>query len=710
MNKISGHITRLVTLNLLFVIFWLAASGAANAVGGDWSRNDHAEMRLVSGVTGVGYLSTIPIGLQFRMKPGWKLYWRTPGNAGFPPRADWSSSENVSKVEIEWPAPKRFSIFNLETLGYENEVIFPLNVTLTKVGEPVQLDADIDYLTCKEICIPYSATAKLSIGGGRMKVTEFAFEIEKYRARVPGDGERHGLRIKDLEVVTVGEVLELRLVASSLEPFRAPDAYLEGPEGFHFGKPVIDLSEDGMTAVLEISGGGFEKPMTASSIPITVTLVDGDRNMEERLIVKPNGLTQAASNANDGYSLLVILLFALVGGLILNLMPCVLPVLSLKLLNVVGQGGQDPTHVRHGFIASAAGIVFSFLLIAGGIIAIRSAGVAIGWGIQFQQPIFLVVMVLILTLFACNLFGLFEVLLPGRLMGIVGSVGNAHSLGGQFLTGAFATLLATPCSAPFLGTAVGFALSRGPSEILGIFFVLGIGLALPYLAVAAFPRLASQLPKPGNWMKWLRFILALALVATAIWLVTVLSVQLGIEGAASILALLALIVAVLALKRLHGSRLGQHAGKVTAVLSVAALFVGALVTPPSATINTRVAGWENFDERAITRYVSVGKTVFIDVTADWCLTCQANKKFVLDTSPLTEWLDERKVVRMVADWTRPDREISNFLERFGRYGIPFNVVYGPKAPEGITLPELLTDATVMKAVDKAGSTQEMIKK
>ena len=167
---------------------------------------------------------------------------------------------------------------------------------------------------------------------------------------------------------------------------------------------------------------------------------------------------------------------------------------------------------------------------------------------------------------------------------------------------------------------------------------------------------------------------------------------------------------VLALKRLHGARLGQHAGKVTALLSVAALFVGGLVTPPSATINTRVAGWENFDERAITRYVSVGKTVFIDVTADWCLTCQANKKFVLDTSPLTEWLDERKVVRMVADWTRPDREISNFLERFGRYGIPFNVVYGPKAPEGITLPELLTDVIVMKAVNKAGSTKELIKK
>ena len=693
---------RSVTSLLLSAILWLAAAGAAGAASGDWNRNDHVEMRLISAVSGVGELKKISAGLHFRMQPGWKLYWRTPGDAGFPPLANWSASENVSKVDIQWPAPKRFSIFELETLGYEDEVILPLNAAVTKPGEPVKFAANVDYLTCKDICIPYSATATLSVGGGEAAASEFAFEIDKYRARVPGDGARHGLRIQDLQVAFVGDAIDLKIVASSIERFRAPDVYLEGPKGSYFGKPVVDLSEDGMTAILEVGGGGFEEPVTASGVPITVTLVDGERMLEERLIGKPSGLGQAPAPTPDEHSFLVIVLIALAGGLILNLMPCVLPVLSLKLLSVVGHGGQDPAYVRRGFIASAAGIVFSFLLIAGGLIAVRSAGVAIGWGIQFQQPIFLVAMTLILTLFACNLFGLFEIILPGRLGNIAGSAGDSSSLGGHLTTGAFATLLATPCSAPFLGTAVGFALSRGAAEILGIFFVLGIGLALPYLTVAAFPRLATQLPKPGNWMNWLRRILALALIGTAVWLVTVLAVQLGINGAVSIAAISALIVSVLALRRLPASRLGQHAVKVAFVLGLAALFVGEFSTPPSAPSSASAAEWEWFDETAIARYVASEKTVFVDVTADWCLTCQVNKKLVLDTAPVADWLDESNVIRMRADWTRPNPAISTYLARFGRYGIPFNVVYGPKAPQGIALPELLTDRIVMEAAYEAG--------
>ena len=410
---------RSVTSLLLSAILWLAAAGAAGAASGDWNRNDHVEMRLISAVSGVGELKDFGRS-PFPYAAGLETLLADARRCRFPPLANWSASENVSKVDIQWPAPKRFSIFELETLGYEDEVILPLNAAVTKPGEPVKFAANVDYLTCKDICIPYSATATLSVGGGEAAASEFAFEIDKYRARVPGDGARHGLRIQDLQVAFVGDAIELKIVASSIERFRAPDVYLEGPKGSYFGKPVVDLSEDGMTAILEVGGGGFEEPVTASGVPITVTLVDGERMLEERLIGKPSGLGQAPAPTPDEHSFLVIVLIALAGGLILNLMPCVLPVLSLKLLSVVGHGGQDPAYVRRGFIASAAGIVFSFLLIAGGLIAVRSAGVAIGWGIQFQQPIFLVAMTLILTLFACNLFGLFEIILPGRLGNIAG--------------------------------------------------------------------------------------------------------------------------------------------------------------------------------------------------------------------------------------------------------------------------------------------------
>src|SRR5690606_10328334 len=280
----------------------------------------------------------------------------------------------------------------------------------------------------------------------------------------------------------------------------------------------------------------------------TLTVVDGLRGLERDVTLEP--LVDAASpvaapveaaGAGDFAGLLPILALALLGGLILNLMPCVLPVLSIKLLAAVGHGGRESGAVRLSFLASAAGILTSFLLLAGAAIAVKSAGLTVGWGIQFQQPLFLAAMALLVTLFALNLFGLFEITLPGWLGAAAQGPGSGpagHSVAGHFLTGAFATLLATPCSAPFLGTAVGFALSRGAVEILAVFAALGLGLAAPYLLVAAAPALATRLPRPGPWMITLRRLLGIALAATAIWLLSVLAAQLGWASAAIALLLL----------------------------------------------------------------------------------------------------------------------------------------------------------------------------
>jgi suppressor for copper-sensitivity B len=662
-------------------------------------------MRLISAVEAVGDLETLPLGLQFRMKRGWKLYWRTPGDAGFPPRPIWQGSENIADVAIKWPAPKRFSIFGLETLGYVDEVILPLTAKLERRGEAVILKASVDYLTCNDICIPYTAAVELPLDAGTAAPSSLAYDLDRYRARVPGDGARHGLGITGVQLAAVGKDVTVNLVATALEPFLAPDVYVEGPEGSFFGKPEVELSNDGRTARVAVRGGGFEKPVTDAGVPLTLTLVDGARMLETVAVGRPGGTFGPTQTDGDMASIWPILLFALIGGLILNLMPCVLPVLSLKLLSVVSHGGQDPAIVRRGFIASVAGIILSFLLIAAVLIGLQSVGVAIGWGIQFQQPVFLVAMTLIVTLFACNLFGFFEIILPSAISDLAGTTGDGHSLGGHFLTGAFATLLATPCSAPFLGTAVGFALSRGPVEILIIFFVLGLGLALPYLLVAALPGLATRLPRPGNWMVWLRYILGFALVATAVWLVTVLWAQLGRDGALAIAGLTTLIVALLALKRLPNSRLGHHAGKVSVVLALAALVAGGLTTKPASPVaqTDPTAVWQPFDEAELARLVSAGKTVIVDVTADWCLTCQVNKKLVLNTAAVADWLKADETVAMRADWTRPNPKIAAYLASFGRYGIPFNAIYGPQAPKGVALPELLTSALVIEAVLKADS-------
>jgi suppressor for copper-sensitivity B len=400
----------------------------------------------------------------------------------------------------------------------------------------------------------------------------------------------------------------------------------------------------------------------------------------------------------------VILLLALVGGLILNLMPCVLPVLSIKVMGVIGMAGAERRRVTTRFLATTAGIVVSFLVLGGAAAGFKAAGYAVGWGVQFQEPLFIVALVAIVTLFACNLWGLFEVRLPAAISGVAGDGRLPDSISGHFVSGAFATLLATPCSAPFLGTAVSFALARGPLEIVAVFAALGLGMASPYLAVAAFPGLAARLPRPGPWMVTLRRVLGLLLAATGVWLLSVLAAQSGMTAALAVGALM--VAAGLALWfAARGTGRRGIAGGVIAVLVALAFVAPGQLARPAADTPAAVAEamWQPFDRAEIARLVAAGKTVFVDVTADWCVTCKFNKKTVLDRGEVARRLVSEQVVAMRADWTLPNAEIAAYLEDFGRFGIPFNVVYGPALPRGLALPELLTQDAVMIAFNRAGS-------
>jgi len=683
---------------------------AAAATAGDWDTNEHVKVRIVSAVEAVGEGDSIPLGLQFQLQPGWKIYWRSPGDAGFPPEPDWTRSENLEALNVAWPAPKRFSVLGLETLGYKDEVVFPLTATVTRPGEPFTLQGQIRYLACSEICIPYEAKVALDLPVGPARPGQYTRLINSYSAKVPGIGSRHGLSIQKAVLLEGTEEPIVEIEVRSQEPFKSPDLFIEGPEEVVFGKPTVSLSDGGKRAVLVLRGVGLE-PAEVDGAALTLTLVDGERAMESVMPVRLGGpieavtpQAQASQTEPSPASLWRILGLALLGGLILNLMPCVLPVLSIKLLSVVRYGGGDKESVRFGFFATAAGVVTSMLVIAGALVGVKAAGMTVGWGIQFQQPVFLVFMALVVTLFACNLFGLFEIQLPRRLADLSAGAGEKPTAGEHFLTGAFATLLATPCSAPFVGTAIGFALSRGAGEIFLVFAALGVGLALPYLAVAMVPSIATALPRPGKWMVVLRHILGLALVATALWLLSVIAAQIGVEGAFALGGMLALIGVVLIIRRLPESRLGQHAGKAVVLLAVAALALP-IVRPPENVTSTFVPSgkWQAFDQAEIARLVNDGNVVFVDVTADWCITCQVNKKVVLDTKPVSDWLGSDKVVAMRADWTRPNDNITRYLASFGRYGIPFNAIYGPDAVNGIALPELLTSKIVLDAADKSGS-------
>jgi len=639
---------RWASLSLALVLLFSAVTAVAATLepgASDWSISDAGRVRLISARATVAEQGTLRLGLQFDLAPDWKIYWRTPGDAGYPPRIDWAGSQGVGDVTIRWPAPHRFVLAGLQNYGYQGEVVLPIDVGLTAPGQAVALKARVEFLACAKLCVPQQADLSLDLAAGDGAASVYAHSIARFDALVPGEGERHALSLDRAEAAGQDESARLRLVVGSTEPFVAPDLFVESADIPSFAEPRVTVSPNRRQATFEIAPSSPpSRPLLGA--PLTVTIVDGARSLEA--VVEP-----IAAPA-DAKPLAGMLLVALLGGLILNLMPCVLPVLSIKVLGILGHGGGERSHARLSFLASAAGIVASFLALAGLAIGLRQAGLAVGWGIQFQQPGFLAVMVLVLLLFAANLWGGFEINLPRWLLDRTPVGEPQPSLSGHFLSGALATLLATPCSAPFLGTAIGFALARGPFEIVAIFTALGLGMAAPFLLVAVWPDAVLRLPRPGRWMVRVRVAMGVALAGTALWLLLVLVEQFQTGPAAE-----------------------------------------------DRPVATDAVAWVPFDPAAIPTLVAEGKIVFVDVTADWCITCKVNKLAVLAREEPTRILSSPNHVAMRADWTRPDVVVTDYLASFGRYGIPFNAVYGPGAPEGIALPELLTGKAVLEALERA---------
>ena len=691
-------------------ILWPACAIADAASA--WIDGPKADIRLVSAATAVGDMDSIPLGVEVRLDKGWKTYWRSPGDAGIPPQVAWDGSANMSGTEFFWPAPVRFQYFDLETFGYKDRVVFPVEARVASIGEAVSLRAQVDLLVCDDVCIPHSYEAALDLPSGPAMPSDFANLIDQYRNQVPGDGSRAGLRFEGAVVSGAPAKPLIRAAFRADAPFQSPDLLIEGHEDAVFSNPEFEYRDGGRLVMASITAEdifGEGKPVDLQSAPLTLTLIDGPRNIEASATPKSDGLAGVDMGAPELVTLLSVMALALVGGLILNLMPCVLPVISIKLLSVVGHGGGDPKQVRLGFLATTAGIIVSFLALASLTVGVKSAGLAVGWGIQFQHPLFVVALVVVLTLFAANMWGLFEVRLPVRVTDAAVAAGHGNSLAGQFFQGAFATVLATPCTAPFLGTSIGFALSRGPFEIYAIFAALGVGMALPFILVALFPALATKLPKPGPWMNALKKVLALVLLATAVWLLSVMAAQVSLAAALVVAALMAAIFAMFAL-RARKTVNERGAGLASAVaVAVLLAFLAPSALPALglggrdvASFAARDANWQPFDLAAIPALVAEGKVVFVDVTADWCITCQVNKKRVVDTDDVTAAFERGDVVLMRADWTRPDEGIARYLASFGRFGIPFNVIYGPDAPQGVVLPELLSADAVTGGLAQAG--------
>ena len=669
----------------------------AHAAESETFSNPAVTARLISAEDGIAPdAASVSLGLALEYGEGWKGYWRTPGEVGLAPEINWSGSTNLKSAELLWPAPERFEAFGIENFGYSGQVVLPIRARLEDAGQPLELRARVSLLTCSTVCVPHDFELSLALPQGVGIDPNSARQIATYADRVPAVPENSDIRIS----VTALDARDSALIvlATSDTPFDEVDVFPEFGPLVTFGKPDIRLDRDRTELWAKIPINAWTEEYAEPSVTITDTA---------RAITAPMTLTSDPpappfSSANPRTSVLKVVTVAAIaflGGLILNVMPCVLPVLSIKLTSVLKATGQTRQMTRNGFLFSALGVLTFVWALAAALVFLQWIGVSVGWGIQFQNPVFVTLMFMVIAVFAANLFGAFEITLPAALQDRLGASNARAGYISDFGTGLLAAILATPCSAPFLGTAITFALAGTPLDVMVIFTALGLGLALPYLVIAARPELVTRLPRPGRWMLMVRILLGGLLLATAAWLLFVLVGVAGGRAAAFISALTAVFIVAASIPQAN-----QWVRR--AVLSTCvflAIFGAGLISTPDRTTPgvDATSHWQDFEPLGIARRVSEGETVFVDVTADWCLTCKANKSLVLDRDPVRAQLRGGSVVAMQADWTRPDDNIARFLERYDRYGIPFNIVFGPGSPSGIALPEILTPQAVLDALDTA---------
>lgn len=483
------------------------------------------------------------VGVRVRLGPGWKIYWKAPGDAGLPPEFDWSASSNVAEAAVHWPVPHRTSILGVESIGYTEEVLFPVELLIEDPDFEAKAELKLALYACSTICIREERVLAADLAHPSSPDAQSL--IEEWQSKVPHKRSA-SLSITSAKIIR-STPPRIRVETASAQPLVHPDLFVAGARETYAVKPDIQISGQ-RTMLTSILQHDPTDPSALSNLEVTLT--DGLHAVQALLppsevLPSPASASHRTTADTDREAIWIIFATALLGGLILNLMPCVFPVLSLKLLSFVNHQPTPRRSVRMGLAASVAGVVASFLALASVLVVLKAGGTSIGWGVQFQQPLFLAVMAVVITLFAANLLGLFEISLPHGLMNALARNGVASSIPSQFANGFATALLATPCSAPFVGTAVSFALSRGGAEIYSVFAALGVGMAVPYLLIACVPNLATLLPHPGSWMLWLRRTMALPLLGTVAWLTTLIGATAGLFPAS--LMATALVVGLLVL-------------------------------------------------------------------------------------------------------------------------------------------------------------------
>lgn len=648
-----------------------------------------ASAQLLSTANGVNGATVLSMGLKITLADDWKTYWSSPGLAGAPPSIDWQGSDNLASVVWLWPVPQRMMVYDVETYGYKHEVVYPLQVMVVDPSKALSLKAKTTMLVCREVCIRVQVNLALNLPATAINVDKISSgQLQIYAAKVPVDISATSASLQQLGWDSASSQLVIEVTGLTTPVL---DGFVEGVDFTLFSRPQIS-QQDGVTRLI----------MRAEDMAGTPALLDPEQVLKVTLTYGESGIsfTDTITPTVIAQSLpswIYILLLAVAGGFILNLMPCVLPVLAIKLLGVVESVSESRAQRRINFLLSAAGIFVAFWLLALLFIALKYFGIGFGWGVQFQSATFLLVMIPVLVLFSLNLLDKFDVQLPPSLMDKLAASNKGH-----FYQGIFAVLLATPCSAPFLGTAIAFALAGSSWQIMVIFSGLALGLSLPYLLIAIWPDSVKIMPKPGMWMVRFRQFLAALLCATFVWLIWLLQAHLSMTLWVIFSVIICAIMILLIVK--PGPK------SLITTLAIYLLLANTIIwSPESATLLQRgdtqsgsAIQWQAFEPDKIAGYVAEGKTVFIDITADWCITCVVNERAVLQRRNIIKYLNADNVVAMKGDWTKADAQIETYLKRYGRYAIPFNQVFGPALPQGKLLPELLTQDAVTLGLTQVG--------
>lgn len=643
-------------------------------------QNDHAKVRLQADARDAAQTRVL---LSLALESGWKTYWQNPGEGGIAPEIFWDDPQAAQ--QWYWPVPERFEVSGISTQGYQKTVSLPITLAHSRREA---LTGTLRLSTCSNVCILTDYPFTLTLDGTAPEGFDFAYAqaMSKLPQAMP-----------ETVILKAGyQQNQLQLTADNPQGWQDPQIFLQRLEGAEFGKPELEVQDNTLIARIPVSDGWQGDAPDIRNQPLGLVLANGEQAWQSELEIG-----DPLTLPSQGHSLLWLLGAALLGGLILNLMPCVLPVLALKLGSVLQLETRERRPVRLQFLAASAGIITSFWVLAAMSSLLRATQGAVGWGIQFQSAGFIGLMVLVTLLFCANLLGLFEIRLPSALSTRLATSGG-NGLGGHFLQGSFATLLATPCSAPFLGTAVAFALAAPLGQLWLIFTALGIGMSLPWLLVAALPRLALWLPKPGRWMTHLRILLGLMMLGSSLWLTSLLDNHLGryATGWLMVAMLLALLSGIIWRYGIRGFTL---AIALAALIGSPLLLSGAFSAQGSASVDKVV--WQPLSERAITDALAQNKRVFIDVTADWCVTCKANKYNVLQRDEVQQALSAPDVVALRGDWSKPSDTIAAFLRKRGAAAVPFNQIYGPELPQGVTLSPLLDKDDLLTTLHKAGLLQ-----